>query len=69
MAAPIFDGRGFVIGSMSVAGVTVRQSRPTLEAMGPLVRAEAHALSAQLGWQDTQSAVKTTTLPAHKPRT
>lgn len=53
VAAPIFDGRGLVIGSMSAAGVTVRQVRSNLEALGPVVRAEAHALSAQLGWQES----------------
>lgn len=50
VAAPIFDGQGDVIGSMSVAGVTVRQDRTTLEALGPIVRDEARALSIELGW-------------------
>ncbi len=50
VAAPIFDSAGAVIGSMSVAGVTVRQDRARLEALGPLVAAEADALSHELGW-------------------
>jgi DNA-binding IclR family transcriptional regulator len=50
VAAPIFDGRGEVVGSMSVAGVTIRQDRAALEALGPIVRAEARALSVELGW-------------------
>lgn len=51
VAAPIFDGRGEVIGSMSVAGVTVRQDRAALETLGPVVRDEARALSSELGWR------------------
>lgn len=50
VAAPIMDGRGEVIGSMSVAGVTVRQDRTALERLGPIVRDEALALSVELGW-------------------
>jgi IclR family acetate operon transcriptional repressor len=50
VAAPIFDGKGEVVGSMSVAGVTIRQDRAALEALGPIVRAEARALSIELGW-------------------
>lgn len=50
VAAPIFDAKGDVVGSMSVAGVTVRQDRAALEELGPIVRAEARALSAELGW-------------------
>ncbi len=50
VAAPIFDAKGQVVGSMSVAGVTVRQDRQALELLGPIVRAEASALSRELGW-------------------
>lgn len=50
VAAPIFGHRGNVIGSISVAGVTVRLSTVDLEAIGPLVRSTAEALSRELGW-------------------
>lgn len=53
VAAPIFDHRGEVIGSMSVAGVTVRQNQADLEALGPLVRETAAGLSIELGWSGT----------------
>lgn len=54
VAAPVFDHAGAVIGSMSAAGVTVRQDLAALEALGPLVRAAAAALSAELGWSGQQ---------------
>ena len=53
VAAPILDAKAEVVGSISVAGVTVRQDRAALDAIGPIVRAEARALSAELGWTPT----------------
>jgi DNA-binding IclR family transcriptional regulator len=50
VAAPILGRRGEVIGCMSVAGVTIRQDEAALESLGPIVLAEATALSRELGW-------------------
>lgn len=49
VAAPVFGHAG-VLGSISIAGVTVRQSVADLETLGPLVRDTARALSRELGW-------------------
>ena len=50
VAAPVFGHDSDVVGSISVAGVTVRQSVTDLEGLGPLVRETALALSRELGW-------------------
>ncbi len=50
VAAPVFGHDDAVLGSISIAGVTVRQSVADLEALGPLVREAALALSRELGW-------------------
>jgi IclR family transcriptional regulator, acetate operon repressor len=49
-AAPIFDNRGDVVGSISVAGVTVRHREPDLCRFGELAAANARRLSTELGW-------------------
>lgn len=54
VAAPIFGHGGDVIGSISVASVTVRLSTADLEAFGPLVRSTAEALSRELGWHSRE---------------
>lgn len=50
VAAPVFGHDAAVLGSISIAGVTARQSAADLEALGPLVREAALALSHELGW-------------------
>lgn len=50
VAAPVFGHDAGVLGSISIAGVTARQSAADLEALGPLVRDAALALSHELGW-------------------
>ncbi len=56
-AAPVFDHRGHVIASISVAGVTVRHGAPELGRFGELVRESAARLSAELGWTRQPDAV------------
>lgn len=51
VAAPVFDHTSTVLGSLSIAGVTARQNRAALEALGPEVRSVAGQLSAALGWR------------------
>ena len=53
VAAPVFGHEAEVVGSISIAGVTVRQSVADLEAMGPLVRETALTISRELGWHPT----------------
>jgi IclR family transcriptional regulator, acetate operon repressor len=48
-AAPVFDHGGQVVGSVSVAGVTVRHGAAETERFGRLARAHAERLSAELG--------------------
>ena len=49
-AAPVFDHRGNVVASISVAGVTVRHGPRELEHFGTSAAAAAERLSAELGW-------------------
>ena len=49
-AAAVFDHRGDVVASISVAGVTVRHTQADLLRFGALVVHEAGQLSAELGW-------------------
>lgn len=49
-AAPVFDHHGDVIGSVSVASVSVRHGKSDLLKFGDVVRAAADRLSTQLGW-------------------
>jgi IclR family transcriptional regulator, acetate operon repressor len=49
-AAPVFDHHGNVVGSISVAGVTVRHGKPELARFGKLATAYANRLSSELGW-------------------
>src|SRR5262249_3877817 len=49
-AAPVFDHHGDVIGSVSVATVTLRHGKSVLVKFGETVRAAADRLSTQLGW-------------------
>lgn len=53
VAAPVFGHEADVVGSVSIAGVTVRQSVADLEALGPLVRETALTISRELGWHPT----------------
>lgn len=63
VAAPVFDHHGQVIGSISVASVTVRHDRADLLRLGPTVRSHAERLSQDLGWlglqEGTQEAAAT----------
>jgi DNA-binding IclR family transcriptional regulator len=54
-AAPVFDHHGNVVGSISVAGVTLRHGRKEQEQFGKLAAATAARLSAELGWSGTLS--------------
>lgn len=54
-AAPVFDCYGQVIGSISVASVTVRHDRADLLRFGPIVRRYAERLSQDLGWPGPES--------------
>ena len=49
-AAPVFDSHGDVVGSVSVASVTVRHNKADLARFGELARRYADRLSAELGW-------------------
>ncbi len=49
-ASPVFDHHGEVIGSISVASVSVRHGRSDLVKFGGLVRSAATRLSTELGW-------------------
>ena len=49
-AAPVFDHHGEVVGSVSVASVSVRHSKTDLAKFGDVARAAADRLSTQLGW-------------------
>lgn len=49
-AAPVFDHHGEVIGSVSVASVSVRHGKNDLMKFGEVARAAADRLSTQLGW-------------------
>lgn len=49
-AAPVFDGHGDVVGSVSVASVSVRHGKADLVKFGDIVRGAADRLSTQLGW-------------------
>jgi DNA-binding IclR family transcriptional regulator len=51
VAAPIFDHRGAVVGSVSAAGVLARSDARTTTRYGAIVVAEARALSRELGWR------------------
>lgn len=53
-AAPVFDHHGEVIGSISVASVSVRHGKSDLLKFGDLARAAADRLSTQLGWSGRQ---------------
>lgn len=50
VSAPVFDHSGSVIGSISAAGVVVRSDPQRVAGYGAIVRAEAEALSRELGW-------------------
>jgi DNA-binding IclR family transcriptional regulator len=50
VSAPVFDHSGGVIGSISAAGVSVRSDPARISGYGAIVRAEAEALSRELGW-------------------
>jgi DNA-binding IclR family transcriptional regulator len=50
-AAPVFDHRGQVVGSISVAGVTIRHGLAELTRFGELARVTAGRLSVELGCQ------------------
>jgi IclR family transcriptional regulator, acetate operon repressor len=52
-AAPVFDHRGQVVGSISVAGVTIRHGLAELERFGELARVAAGRLSVELGGQQS----------------
>ena len=54
VAAPIFDHRGAVVGSVSAAGVLARSDARTTARYGAIVAAEARALSRELGWRPSQ---------------
>jgi DNA-binding IclR family transcriptional regulator len=49
-AAPVFDHHGDVIGSISVASVSVRHGKSDLVKFGEIARDAADRLSTQLGW-------------------
>ena len=49
-AAPVFDHHGDVIGSISVASVSVRHGKADLIKFGDVVRGAADRLSTELGW-------------------
>jgi DNA-binding IclR family transcriptional regulator len=49
-AAPVFDHHGDVVGSVSVASVSVRHGRTDLMKFGDMVRDAADRLSTELGW-------------------
>ena len=56
VAAPIFDHRGAVVGSVSAAGVLARSDARTTARYGAVVAAEARALSRELGWRASPTA-------------
>lgn len=56
VAAPVFGPEAEIVGSISIAGVTVRQSVADLEALGPLVRETALTISRELGWHPAPGA-------------
>jgi DNA-binding IclR family transcriptional regulator len=56
VAAPIFDHRGAVVGSVSAAGVLARSDARTTARYGAVVAAEARALSRALGWRASPTA-------------
>lgn len=58
-AAPIFDRHGAVVGSISVAGVTVRHSAADLSRFGRLAREYARRLSVELGWPSVPASQET----------
>lgn len=53
VAAPVFDHRGEVVGSISAASVLARSDTRTVARYGAVVVAEARALSRELGWRGT----------------
>jgi IclR family transcriptional regulator, acetate operon repressor len=55
-AAPVLDHHGFVVGSISVAGVTVRHQSADLRRFGELAMQYAARLSSELGWSPFQAA-------------
>jgi IclR family acetate operon transcriptional repressor len=52
VAAPIFDHHGHGVAALSISAPTMRLSRSRAYALGPQVRAAAHACSIELGYQD-----------------
>jgi DNA-binding IclR family transcriptional regulator len=52
VAAPVRDATGFVVAALSVSGPTVRLRDELLDDLGRLLRREAAALSALLGYDD-----------------
>lgn len=51
VAAPVFDQRADVVGSISAAGVLARSDARTTARYGAVVMAEARALSREMGWR------------------
>lgn len=50
VASPIFDAEGQVIGSLGVAGVSIRTDAKRLALYGTVAKSEAERLSKALGW-------------------
>lgn len=56
VASPIFDAEGLVIGSLGVAGVSIRTDARRLTLYGTVVKGEAERLSKALGWNGKVSS-------------
>lgn len=50
VASPIFDAEGLVVGSLGVAGVSIRTDARRLASYGTVAKSEAERLSKALGW-------------------
>jgi IclR family KDG regulon transcriptional repressor len=51
VAAPVFDGRGAVVGAINVTGTTAQIDERTIPGLGELVMAEARTVSQLLGFR------------------
>jgi len=56
VASPIFDSEGHVIGSLGVAGVSIRTDARRLALYGTVTKSESERLSKLLGWSGRVSS-------------
>lgn len=56
VAAPVFDGDGRIVASISIAGPDVRVAEEKTERLGKVVSAAAHEISEELGYGHSKKA-------------